>query len=574
MKSHLILDFEYREVDSGKLEVLCVCARNLESGRSWKVWLGGDVSPQPIFPHDADTIFVAHSVTQAEARCLLELGWPVPEAWIDTYIEERILAGGRKPQERYGLLACCRRRGIPVMEDYQKKEMRALCMRVGPYSEEEKQRILDYCEEDVKANTSLFEAIRTSLNVPQSLLRGRTAVEYARIHARGVPVDTERLAALKGLGNDGLRKLFSEKFDDFGITEKGRFSMKSLNRLIGSTGVPWPKTSSGLPKTNEATLKQMAKAHGEPWVGIGQLLKVLNGTAVDKLELREDGRVASDLRPFGTLTGRCAPSSSSFLWSGPKWLRFMLRPPVGKSIVVIDWSNQEFAIAGALSGDNAMAQAYQSGDPYMSLAKAAGRVPHDGTPDTHPKERAQFKVVSLGVLMGMSASGVAGRLGVHVSEAEALLKTHRKVYERFWRWSDGVMRMAAANRPIETSFGMRYQAGPESKARTARNFLLQATGADMLRIALLLLAAQHVRVICTIHDAVMIECETDGVDRVTAIAEGCMQQASRIVLWDRLTVRTDTCRVDYPSHFQDAKGKEYWVRLAGLLDLPLDRHGG
>ena len=47
----------------------------------------------------------------------------------------------------------------------------------------------------------------------------------------------------------------------------------------------------------------------------------------------------------------------------------------GYGVAYIDWSQQEFGIAAALSGDLAMQQAYQSGDPYLAFAKQVGAAP-------------------------------------------------------------------------------------------------------------------------------------------------------------------------------------------------------
>ena len=574
MKTFVVLDFEYREGPAGKLEVLCVVAEDLETGRVWKQWLGGITSPGPAFPCGADVIYVAHAVAPAEARCLLALGWEFPGGWIDTYVEEKILARGAKPEDGFGLLACCRRRGVPVIADFQKEDMRALCLRHGEHNDDERQRILDYCESDVVANSRLFEGIRDRIDVPQALFRGSYLAECARIMERGVPVDPIRFGCLMDLGNEGLRRLFAEHFDECGILNNGSLDRTRFGELVELSGIAWPLTSAGRLKTDKDTLRDIAKTHGEPWEGIRQLLKVTSGASVDAFLIREDSRLVTDLRPFGTFTGRCTPSTSAFLWNGPKWLRYLLQPPPGRSMLAIDWSNQEFAIAAALSQDPEMILAYQSGDPYLALAKQAGRVPPEATAATHPKERGQFKIVSLAVLMGMSAWGIARRLETSECRGRELLETHRRIYHRFWKWSDSTASTAAADRLLETAFGLVYQPGADFEPRTARNFLLQASGSDMLRVAVLLLAEKGIEVIATVHDSVMVECDTRDVEEIERVAVECMREASRITLWNRLEVRTDITRVDYPYHYQDEKGRAYWTRLAGLLHLPLDDHGG
>lgn len=574
MKTFVVLDFEYRKGPPGKLEVLCVAAQDLESGRVWKQWLGGVASPSPAFPCGADVIYVAHAVAPAEARCLLALGWDFPGEWFDTFVEEKVLALGAKPEEGFKLLPCCRRRGISVIPDYQKADMQALCIRPGEHTLEEQQRILDYCESDVVANVCLFQAIRGEVCMPQALIRGRCMAEYARIAERGLPVDVTRVKRLTELGNVGLRELFADHFDDCGILKNGSLNRTRFAELVGQSGITWPVSPTGQLKADKDTLKEMSKAHGEPWTGVGELLRVIGGASVDAYVMRDDGRLIADLRPFGAMTGRGTPSTSAFLWNGPKWLRFLMQPQPGRSVLVMDWSNQEFAIAAALSQDPEMILAYQTGDPYLALAKQARRVPPDATAETHPKEREQFKVVSLAVLMGMSSWGIGRRLETSESYGRELLETHRRIYHRFWKWSDSTASTAAANRPLETAFGLVYQPGADFKPRTARNFLLQATGSDMLRVAVLLLAQKGIEIIATVHDSVMIECDTCDAEDIERVAVDCMREASLITLWGRLEVRTDVTRVDHPFHYQDEKGRAYWTRLAGLLQLPLDDHGG
>ena len=48
----------------------------------------------------------------------------------------------------------------------------------------------------------------------------------------------------------------------------------------------------------------------------------------------------------------------------------------------VGWSQQEFGIAASLSGDRAMMEAYESGDPYFAFGNEAGRIPPDGTKRT------------------------------------------------------------------------------------------------------------------------------------------------------------------------------------------------
>ena len=52
----------------------------------------------------------------------------------------------------------------------------------------------------------------------------------------------------------------------------------------------------------------------------------------------------------------------------------------------LDYEQQELAIAGYLSGDKKLIEAYNSGCGYMQTAKWLGMVPEYATKETHPKK--------------------------------------------------------------------------------------------------------------------------------------------------------------------------------------------
>jgi hypothetical protein len=47
-------------------------------------------------------------------------------------------------------------------------------------------------------------------------------------------------------------------------------------------------------------------------------------------------------------------------------------------------------------------------------------IPHDATKKSHARERGQFKTVALGVLYGLSAEGLARKLGVSADDFDRL----------------------------------------------------------------------------------------------------------------------------------------------------------
>jgi DNA polymerase I-like protein with 3'-5' exonuclease and polymerase domains len=143
--------------------------------------------------------------------------------------------------------------------------------------------------------------------------------------------------------------------------------------------------------------------------------------------------------PFRASTSRNQPSNAKFIFGPSRWLRSLIKPEPGRAVAYIDYGQQEFAIAAALSGDTAMMAAYRSGDPYLAFGKQAGAIPPDGTKATHKAERDRFKACVLAVQYGMGFESLADRIGQNPDVAKWLLALHRRTYPTYWQWSEAAV---------------------------------------------------------------------------------------------------------------------------------------
>src|SRR5262249_24904237 len=157
---------------------------------------------------------------------------------------------------------------------------------------------------------------------------------------------------------------------------------------------------------------------------------------------------------------------------------------------------------------------------------------------SHPKEREQFKVVSLGVLYGLTASSLARKLAVSEFRGRELLLLHKETFPDFWSWSEAVETEAMLGGTLRTVFGWPAKAGPDANPRSLRNFLVQATGAEMLRLACCLATEADIDVCALVHDAMLIEGPVDGIDGEVVRAQAAMGRASEILLGG-FRLRTD-----------------------------------
>src|SRR5205807_5012904 len=113
----------------------------------------------------------------------------------------------------------------------------------------------------------------------------------------------------------------------------------------------------------------------------------LSEMRLNDLAVGRDGRNRTLLSPFRSKSGRNQPSSTKYIFGPSVWLRGLIRPPPGYGVAYVDWEQQEFGIAAALSGDRLMADAYLSGDPYLRFGQQCGAIPTDATRHTHAGQR-------------------------------------------------------------------------------------------------------------------------------------------------------------------------------------------
>jgi DNA polymerase I len=283
-----------------------------------------------------------------------------------------------------------------------------------------------------------------------------------------------------------------------------------------------------------------------------------------ELPVGQDGRNRGSLAPYRSVTGRNYPPTSEFIFGKPTWIRSLVKPEPGRAIAYIDWSSAEFGIAAALSGDVRMKAAYESGDVYMAFAIEAGAAPRGAIKETHPDVRELYKTVVLAVQYGQTAFGLAKKLGRQPWQAQELLDLHRRVYARYWQWSEWMSQTATFAKSIETVFGWPMHVTSRTKPNTVSNFPMQANGAEMLRWACAFATERGVEIHAPVQDALLVGGSIEEIEDVVAVTEHAMAESSRLVL-DGFTLRTDPKIVRYPDRYVDERGAGMWDRVMKLL---------
>jgi DNA polymerase-1 len=564
------VDFEFYGDDGENPQVVCMVAQDLRTGDISRYWRDQLLEMKtPPFITGGNTLILTFFAS-AEIQSMLALKWPTNVSVIDLFTEFRCATNGNPDVGRKGLINALAYYQLDYLIPEQKDAMRALILSGGPWSEDQKQAILDYCTEDVVALAPLLDAMLSSqpwteLRLNQAQLRGRYMKAVGMMHYTGIPIDKGLLEDLNANWDQIKTELIDSINVIFGTYTNGSFREALFEEYLAREGIAWPRLLSGRLALDKGTFSSMSKRN--PSVRpLHELRKTLHGFKLNKLAVGSDSRNRTMLRPFSAKTGRNQPSTTKFAFGPAKWVRGLIKPEIGSAVAYCDWSSQEIAIAAALSSDDLLWQAYASGDPYIAFAIQAGLAPPGATKETHKDVRNRCKSVVLGTNYGMSAYGIAQAAQIHELEAKLLLQKHRETYRAFWKWAENNKDAGLLGLKLETCFGwpIQVEAG-EVKANTFLNWPMQAHGAEMMRIACILAVERGIKLCAPIHDALLIEAPIEQIDTEIVRLRECMAEASEAVLGDGKVCRVDAEIVRYPDRFKDEHGQDMWDKIMNLL---------
>ena len=312
-------------------------------------------------------------------------------------------------------------------------------------------------------------------------------------------------------------------------------SPKQLQEILfDHFGLPkTKKTKTGYTTNAEALADLYAKTADAGGAGhdfLGFLL-----THRDRIKLKQmvdslsatvatDGRIHTTFSQVAAATGRLA-SSDPNLQNIPARsadgmrIRGAFVPGVGfESLMSADYSQIEMRLMAHLSGDEALIEAFNSGeDLHRTMASMVF-----GTPvaEVSSDERSRIKATSYGLAYGLSSYGLAAQLGIPVPEAAAL---RDRYFERFGKVRDyleGLVAQARADGYTQTMFGRRRylpdlrssnRQRREMAERAALNAPIQGSAADIVKIAMMNVAdalseaGLASRLLVQIHDELLLE---------------------------------------------------------------------
>ena len=322
----------------------------------------------------------------------------------------------------------------------------------------------------------------------------------------------------------------------------GQFNINSPKQLgevlFERLGLPsYKKTKTGY-STSAEVLEKLRGAHPI----VGEVLEYrqyakLKSTYVDGLlkVISPDGRVRTSFQMTVTATGRLS-STEPNLQNIPtrtelgSELRRMFVAGPGQILVDADYSQIELRLLAHISGDQAMVDAFRSGEDFHTVTAAhVFSVPVE---EVTSAMRRAAKAVNFGIVYGISPFSLSQDLGVTVAEAKAYMDAYFHRFPGVKAYMDQVVERARADGYVETPMHRR-RALPEIKSsnhnmrsfgeRVALNMPIQGAAADIIKLAMVRVhrqlkeAALEARLIMQVHDELIVECPETEADQVKTI---------------------------------------------------------
>jgi len=422
-----------------------------------------------------------------------------------------------------------------------------------------------YSAEDADITLRLHHALWPKLEAQPSLEKVFTGIEMplvpvlARMEQRGVLIDG---AGLKRQSNELGKRMHALQGDMQKIAgrEFNVDSPKQLQALLfDEIGLPaLVKTPTGQPSTNEEALEAIAAQHELPRMILDyrQIAK-LRSTYTDKLPEMVNprtGRVHTCYHQAAVATGRVS-STDPNLQNIPvrseegRRIREAFIAPEGWRVLAADYSQIELRIMAHMSGDPGLTRAFQHDqDVHRATAAEVFGVAPDAVTS---EQRRVAKMINFGLMYGMSAHGLAQRLGIPRGEAAEYVQRYFERYPGVKAYMDSTRARAKGEGYVETLFGRRLyleyihsrnaaqRAGAE---RAAINAPMQGTAADIIKRAMVTIdrwlhdRGDDAHMLLQVHDELVFEVREDALD---AVSEGVcirMQNAAELAVPLRVDV--------------------------------------
>jgi DNA polymerase-1 len=305
------------------------------------------------------------------------------------------------------------------------------------------------------------------------------------------------------------------------------------------------KTKTGY-STDEGVLEELAAQHELPaYVLAHRRLAKLRSTYVEALPPLVNprtGRIHPSFHQTGAATGRLSSSGPNVQnipirsESGVR-IREAFVPAEGNRLLSADYSQVELRILAHYSGDESLLEAFREGaDIHRRTAAEVGGVAPEAVSDD---QRARAKAVNFGIIYGLSAFGLASQLGISSGEAQATIDAYFARYHGVRRFlletverarEEGFVRTLLGRRRYLPDLGSRNRVLRQAAERMAVNSVIQGTAADLMKKAMVDVAAALAeaglrgQMILQVHDELVFDVPARETERLSSLVRERMEQ--------------------------------------------------
>jgi DNA polymerase-1 len=326
----------------------------------------------------------------------------------------------------------------------------------------------------------------------------------AYMERNGAMIDPAALADTSRLFTERMKNLEQQIYQEAGGEQFNILSPKQVGEILFDRMkiVDKPKkTKTGQYVTSEDVLESLRADHTIVDLILKYRgLKKLLGTYVDALPQLVNpatGKIHTSFNQTVTATGRLS-SSNPNLQNIPvrdedgKEVRKAFIPEPGCKFFSADYSQIELRIMAHLSQDKNMIEDFRLGHDIH--AATAAKVFHKTIDEVTKSERSKAKTANFGIIYGISAFGLAQRMGVSRTEAKELIENYFITYSGIKNYMDTAIEDARQKGYIETILKRkRYLPDINSHNATVRGFAernainapIQGSAADIIKKAMI-----------------------------------------------------------------------------------------
>lgn len=366
----------------------------------------------------------------------------------------------------------------------------------------------------------------------------------------GIKIDTDFLNSYSKV----LEKLAKESEESVYKQAGVRFNLaspKQLGEVLFEKLLLDPKakkTKTGQYATGEEVLAKLANEHQicNDILTFREYTKLKN-TYVDALPLLinpKTGRVHTTFAQTIAVTGRLSSVNPNLqnipirTEQGREIRKAFIPRDENRVLISADYSQIELRIVAAISGDEAMCEAFkQHKDIHTATATKVYNIPES---EVTKEQRYKAKSVNFGIIYGQGAFGLADNLGISRTEAKEIIDNYKKEFNGIQKYMDDTINFARENGYVQTLMGRkRWLRDITSQNFTVRAFAernainspIQGSAADMIKLAMIkihdTLIAQNFKscMVLQVHDELVFDVVKEEVEALKKVILDCMQSA-------------------------------------------------